>query len=203
MKVHASTILLVTAIATVLFASSAVPLQAAEPPTPFGFAVGVFNYEETLKLLADKRWPYMEYEKKQFKTVAPTSPQRGTNTFLRVTPRKMDGIKGILMFFGPKQTLQAVLINLEPQLFTAIMTDLDAKYTLVRKKLQGESYTSEHPYVLYEKGDVYIELQMYGPHRVRLLYTEKYMWANYREFLQKDYEPFRNRLDRETWMQDL
>jgi len=188
--------------AAVLFTAPA-SAGAAGTPAPFGFGMGTFSYEETLTALRAKDWSYIEYEKKQFKTVDPEAPQRGKNTFLRVTPSQMAGVKGLLMFFSAERVLQAMLVNLEPNLFAATMGELDDKYTLVRRKLQGESFSSDHPYVLYEQGDVYIELQMYSPHRVRLLYTEKYMWNNYREFLQKDYEPFRIRQDREGWMKDL
>jgi hypothetical protein len=195
--------LFITALAAAACVFSPSPTRAAETVAPFGFGIGTFRYEETLARLNEKDWPFTEYEKKQFKTVDPASDQRGKNTFLRVTPRQMTGVKGLLMFFGPERELQAVLVNLEPSIVAATMAELDDKYRIVQKKLQGESYTSDHPYVLYEKDDVYIELQMYSPHRVRLLYTEKLMWENYREFLQKDYEPFRNRQNRETWMKDL
>jgi hypothetical protein len=178
-------------------------LQADEPVAPFGIGIGAFSYDDTLKLLKTRDWPFEEYEKKQFKTVAPDAAERGRNTFLRVSPRQLNGVKGLLIFFDPERRVQAVLVNLEPGLFDPTMAQLDDKYRLVRKKLQGESFTSDHPYVLYEKDDVYVELQMYSPHRVRLLYTKKFMWENYREFLQKDYEPFRSRQNREAWMKDL
>jgi len=188
--------------AAVYFAFPA-SIGAAEPVAPFGFGIGTFTYEETLRLLDAKDWSHTEYEKKHFKTVGPEASQRGKNTFLRVTPRQMAGVKGLLMFLNSDRMLQAMLVNLEPNLFAATMAELDDKYPLVKKKLQGESFSSDHPFVLYEQGDVYIELQMYSPHSVRILYTQKYMWENYREFLQKDYEPFRSRQNREGWMKDL
>ena len=203
MKATVNVLRLLAALAGMAWFCGVASVSAAQSVAPFGFTIGAFSYEQTLNRLSELEWPFTEYEKKQFKTVPPNSARRGENTFLRVTPSRMEGIKGILIFFGPDQHLQALLINLEPHLFAATMADLDAKYRMVKKKFDGESFSSDHPYILYEKDGINIELQMFSPHRVRLLYTEKVMWENYREFLQKDYEPFRNKHHREAWMKDL
>jgi len=83
------------------------------------------------------------------------------------------------------------------------MDDLDRKYALVRKPLQGESLSSEYPHALWEKGGVYVELQRLSPHYVRLVYVEKLLYENYKEFLVKTYESFRRALVKKDWMREL
>jgi hypothetical protein len=83
------------------------------------------------------------------------------------------------------------------------MNELDDKYDLVRKQLMGEDFTDNYTHVLWQKGDVYIELQRLGPHFVRLVYVEKAMYENYRTFLFKTYESFRRRSSKPDWMNDL
>lgn len=179
------------------------PVWADETVAPFGFGIGTFSYDETLQHLGEKGWKFIEYEKKQFKQIDRASSGRGENTFLKIMDHNLSGVKSLLFFFGPQKTLRAILINLEPQLFAVTMADLDSKYRILQKKLDGEYYSSEYPHILYEKSDVTIELQMYSPHRVRLLYVESLVWENYRNFLQKVYEPHRNQENREAWMKDL
>jgi hypothetical protein len=179
------------------------PAWADERVAPFGFGIGTFNYDETLQHLSEKGWKFVEYEKKQFKEIDRTSPRRGENTFLKIMDHNLSGVKSILLFFGPQSVLRAILINLEPQLFAVTMADLGSKYRIIQKNLDGEFYSSDYPHILYEKNDVTIELQMYSPHRVRLLYVESLVWEKYRNFLQKVYEPHRNQENRKAWMKDL
>ena len=145
-------IMLSAALAAALFFTCPASAGAAEAAAPFGFGIGAFSYEETLALLRAKDWSDVEYEKKPFKTVAPEAPQRGQSTFLRATPSQMAGVKGLLMFFSAERALQAMLVNLEPNLFAATMAELDDKYPLVRKKLQRQSSTSDHPFCSLRAG---------------------------------------------------
>lgn len=174
-----------------------------EIPGPFGLRVDKTSYEEALKILESKKWKYEEYEKKQFKAIRTGSPDRGENTFLMVTPKKHKGINGIRLFFSRDSVLDAIMINLEPKLFPVVMDELDQKYKLVEKKLFGESYSTDYTHVLYQKGNIYIELQKLSTHNVRLVYVSKLLYENYKDFFHKAYESFRVRQRKEPWMKDL
>jgi hypothetical protein len=138
-----------------------------EIPGPFDLRVGKTSYDEALNILKSNKWNYREYEKKQFKMIGETSPDRGKNTFLVVTPKHHEGLNGIRLFFGRDSVLDAIMINLEPKLFPVVMDELDQKYKVVQKKLFGESYSTDYTHVLYEKGNIYIELQKFSPHSCR------------------------------------
>jgi hypothetical protein len=107
------------------------------------------------------------------------------------------------LFFGRDSVLDAIIINVEPLLFPVIMDDLDQKYKVVQKKLFGESYSTDYTHVLYEKGNIYIELQKLSAHNVRLVYVSKLLYENYKDFFHKAYESFRVRQRKEPWMKDL
>jgi hypothetical protein len=174
-----------------------------EVPGPFNLHVGETSYSGALNILKSNKWDYKEYEKKQFKMIGETSPDRGKNTFLVVTPKHLKGLNGIRLFFGRDSVLDAIIINLEPLLFPVVMDDLDQKYKVVQKKLFGESYSTDYTHVLYEKGNMYIELQKLSAHNVRLVYVSKLLYENYKDFFHKAYESFRVRQRKEPWMKDL
>jgi len=174
-----------------------------EIPDPFDLRVGKTSYDETLNILKSNKWEYKEYEKKQFKMIGEASPERGKNTFLVVMPKHLKGLNGIRLFFGRDSVLDAIIINLEPLLFPVVMDDLDQKYKVVQKKLFGESYSTDYTHVLYEKGNIYIELQKLSAHNVRLVYVSKLLYENYKDFFHKAYESFRVRQRKEPWMKDL
>ena len=170
---------------------------------PFGFKVGKMMYDDALNLLQSNKWEYKEYEKKQFKLIGAKSPDRGKNTFLVVTPKHLEGITGMRLFFGRDSVLDAIIINLEPKLFPVVMDELDHKYKVTQKKLFGESYSTDYTHVLYERGNIYIELQKLSAHNVRLVYVPKLLYENYKDFFHKAYESFRVRQRKEPWMKDL
>ena len=176
---------------------------ANQNPSPFGFQIGQSTYGACLLMLNEKKWNFQEYEKKQFKMIDAESPERGKNTFILASPREMKGLKGIRLFFSSQSTLDALIVNLEPNLFEIVMNELDGKYDLVQKNLMGEDFTDNYTHVLWQKGDTYVELQRLGPHFVRLVYVEKVMYENYKTFLFKTYESFRRRIIKPEWMNDL
>ncbi|MEJ2167914.1 MAG: hypothetical protein P8X90_20510 [Desulfobacterales bacterium] len=176
---------------------------ANQNPSPFGFQIGRMTYEACLGVLSEKKWTFQEYEKKQFKMIDAQSPERGKNTFILASPRELKGLKGIRLFFSSQSTLDALIVNLEPNLFEIVMNELDDKYELVQKNLMGEDFTDNYTHVLWQKGDTYIELQRLGPHFVRLVYVEKVLYENYKTFLFKTYESFRRRSIKPEWMDDL
>jgi hypothetical protein len=67
----------------------------------------------------------------------------------------------------------------------------------------GEDFTDNYTHVLWEKDNIYIELQKLSAHFVRLLYVEKTLYENYKDFLFKPYESFRRREIKPDWMKDL
>ncbi|KPJ79148.1 MAG: hypothetical protein AMJ54_00360 [Deltaproteobacteria bacterium SG8_13] len=176
---------------------------AADNPQPFGLQTGHTSYAAAVDLLQSRGWKFQEYEKKQFHEIGPQDPNRGKNTFLLVSPGKLEDIRRMILFFSSDSVLNALLIVIEPNLFESVMEDLDRKYKLVKKHLQGQSYSSDYTHVLWEKGTTYIELQRLSPHYVRLLYVEKLLYENYREFLVKTYESFRRGLVKKDWMKEL
>jgi hypothetical protein len=190
---------------TVIFLALPVCRAAAANgnPSPFGFQIGRMTYEDCLKVLNERKWTFQEYEKKQFKMIDGQNPERGKNTFILAAPGEMKGLKGIRLFFSGQSTLDALIVNVEPSFFEIVMNELDGKYEMVRKNLMGEDFTDNYTHVLWQKGDVYIELQRLGPHFVRLVYVEKVLYENYKTFLFKTYESFRRRTIKPEWMNDL
>jgi hypothetical protein len=185
-----------------LVCGGALALETGESG-PFGFQIDKTGYQEAQTALNAKGWEYIEYEKKQFEEIKENDSRKGKNTFFKVTPKHTPGIKGILMFFSSESMLDAVLVSFEPNLFAAVMDNLTAKYTITEKKLSGEFFTEHYPHVLFEHGNLYIELQQYGPHQARLVYVSKLLYENYRNFLYKIYEPFRREELKRDWMDDL
>jgi hypothetical protein len=177
--------------------------ESSTPPRPFGFAVGKSGYEQVQQQLAEKGWAYQEYEKKGLHEINKDDPVRGKGTFLKIKTKGLEDVRSLLLFFSPERVLDAVIVVLEPKAFDVVMDELDRKYDLVKKKLDGESFTEDCPHVLWQKGPLYIELQRYSPHIVRLVYVEKLLYENYRNFLLKVYEPFRKKEQRHPWMDDL
>ena len=176
---------------------------ANQNPSPFGFQIGRATYDTCLAMLKEKKWTFQEYDKKQFKMIDAESPDRGKNTFILAFPKDMEGLKGIRLFFSSQSTLDAVLVNLEPNLFEIVMNELDGKYDLVKKNLAGEDFTDNYTHVLWQKGEIYIELQRLSPHYVRLVYVEKVLYENYKTFWFKTYESFRRRSIKPDWMKNL
>jgi hypothetical protein len=175
----------------------------AKRPNPFGLEVGKTTYEDCKKTLITQNWNYQEYEKKQFKLVDEKDPARGKNTFILATLKDMKGARGIRLFFSSQSILDAIIVTLDPDMFAVVMDELDGKYNLVKKNLMGEDFTENYTHVLWEKDNIYIELQKLSAHFVRLLYVEKVLYENYKDFLFKPYERFRRREIKPNWMKDL
>jgi hypothetical protein len=180
-----------------------VTAYAGEPPKPFGLTIGKTTYTQALGTLQQRKWNYQEYIKKQLKPIDKKDPDRGKNTFLSVKPKDTEGVNNIMIFFGSNSVLEALIVNLDPKLFYVIWDDLDKKYDFVSKNLEGDYFTSDYPRVLWQKESVYIELQKVSSHRVRLVYVEKLLYENLKDFLQKTYEPYRRKKSKKSWMDDL
>ena len=175
----------------------------AKRPNPFGLEVGKTTYEDCIKILKSRDWNYQEYEKKQFKQIDEKDPDRGKNTFILATLKDMKGARGIRLFFSSRSILDAIIVTLDPDMFASVMDELDGKYDLIKKNLMGEDFTDNYTHVLWEKDNIYIELQKLSAHFVRLLYVEKTLYENYKDFLFKPYESFRRRAIKQDWMKDL
>jgi hypothetical protein len=180
-----------------------VTVSAGELPKPFGLTIGKTTYTQTLETLQQRKWNYQEYEKKQLKLIDKKDPACGKNTFLFANPKNIEGVKNIMIFFDGNSALDALIVDLDPKLFYIIWEELDKKYDFVSKHLEGDYFTSDFPRVLWQKESVYIELQKVSSHRVRLVYVEKLLYENYKDFLQKTYEPYRRKKSRKSWMDDL
>jgi hypothetical protein len=176
---------------------------AAERPNPFELEVGKTTYEDCIKTLKTRNWNYQEYEKKEFKLIDEKDPARGKNTFILAPLKDMKGARGIRLFFSSQSILDAIIVTLDPDMFVAVMDELDGKYDLVKKNLMGEDFTDKYTHVLWQKDSIYIELQKLSAHFVRLLYVEKLLYENYKDFLFKPYESFRRRAIKPDWMKDL
>ncbi len=176
---------------------------AGEPPKPFGLTIGKTTYAQTLETLQQRKWNYQEYIKKQLKLIDKKDPSRGQNTFLSVTPKDTEGVKNIMIFFDGNSELEALIVGLDPKLFYVIWDELDKKYDFVSKNLEGDYFTSDYPRILWQKESVYIELQKLSSHRVRLVYVEKMLYENFKDFLQKTYEPYRRKKSKKDWMDNL
>lgn len=192
-------------VVSVLFLAlcSAAGAKSAGAPGPFGLIIGKTSYEEALNTAQQRQWRYQEYEKKHFKPIGKKDPTRGKNTFVKATPKGMQGIRSILIFLSNESTLDAVIIMLDPTLFEDVYQQLDGKYKLVEKSLKGEYLSTDYPYVLWKKDNVYIELQKPSPFRTRLVYVEKTVYENYRDFLNKHYPRFRHSQEKRGWMDEL
>jgi hypothetical protein len=176
---------------------------AADRPKPFGLEVGNSTYEECIKILKERNWNYQEYEKKQFKIIDEKDPARGKNTFILAKLKDMKGARGIRLFFSNQSILDAIIITLDPNMFVAVMDEMDNKYDLVKKNLMGEDFTDNYTHVLWKRDNIYIELQKLSAHFVRLLYVEKVLYENYKDFLFKPYESFRRQEIKPEWIKDL
>lgn len=190
------------AVLTVILISNSMAFPA-QRPMPFGLEVGKTTYEDCIRTLKTRNWNYLEYEKKQFKIIDETDPARGKNTFILAKLKDMKGARGIRLFFSSQGNLDAIIVTLDPDMFVAVMDDLDGKYDLVKKNLMGEDFTDNYTYVLWEKDNIYIELQKLSTHFVRLLYVEKLLYENYKDFLFKPYESFRRQEIKPDWMKNL
>jgi len=180
-----------------------VTAYAGEPPKPFGLTIGKTTYTKALETLQQRKWTYQEYTKKQLKPIHKEEPGRGKNTFLSVNPKDIEGVKNIMIFFDGNSTLDALIVDLDPKLFYVIWDELDKKYDFVSKHLEGDYFSSDYPRILWQKESVYIELQKVSAHHVRLVYVEKLLYENYKDFLQKTYEPYRRKKSKKDWMDDL
>jgi hypothetical protein len=180
-----------------------VTAYAGEPPKPFDLTIGKTTYVKTLETLQQRKWNFQEYVKKELKPMDKKDPDRGKNTFLSVNPKDAEGVKNIMIFFDGNSALDALIVELDPKLFYVIWDELDKKYNFVSKKLEGDYFTSDYPRILWEKESVYVELQKVSSHHVRLVYVEKLLYENYKDFLQKTYEPYRRKKSRKSWMDDL
>lgn len=176
---------------------------AGEPPTPFGLIIGKTTYTQAIETLQQRKWNFQEYVKKELKPMNKKDPGHGKNTFLSVNPKDAEGVKNIMIFFDGNSALDALIVELDPKLLYVIWDELDKKYNFVSKKLDGDYFTSDYPRILWEKEGVYVELQKVSSHHVRLVYVEKLLYENYKDFLQKTYEPYRRKKSKKSWMDDL
>jgi hypothetical protein len=177
--------------------------ESKESAKPFGFTIDKTSYEEALGIIQARKWRYQEYEKKQFREIDKKDPLRGKNTFLKVLPGDLEGVRSIFVFLDNKSTLEAIMVVIEPKMFDGVLRVLDSKYSQVERNLSGEKLDESYPYVLWEKGTDYIELQKVSAHRVRVLYVNKAVYANYRDFLNISYERYRGKLEKKDWMNEL
>jgi hypothetical protein len=180
-----------------------VTAYAGEPPKPFDLTIGKTTYTQALETLQQRKWNYQEYVKKQLKPIDKNDPDRGKNTFLSVNPKDNEGVKNIMIFFDSNSVMEALIVGLDPKLFYVIWDELNKKYDFVSKNLEGDYFSSDYPRVLWQKEKVYIELQRVSSHHVRLVYVQKLLYENYKDFLQKTYEPYRRKKSKKDWMDDL
>jgi hypothetical protein len=175
----------------------------AETPAPFRLKIGKSTYEDAIRVAQTNKWQHQEYEKRHFRALSRQDPSRGKNTFLRMSPEGMKGVRSILVFVGQDSIVDAVIVALEPNMLDRVIQELDEKYDLVTKSLHGEDPSAEYPLVRWQRGKVYIELQNPGPYRLRLVYVDKLLYENYKDFLHKTYESYRYKLDKREWMKEL
>jgi hypothetical protein len=180
-----------------------VTAYAGEPPKPFDLSIGKTTYAKTLETLQQRKWNYQEYEKKELKLIDQKDPVRGKNTFLFVIPKDTEGVKNMMIFFDGNSVLDALILDLDPKLFYILWEELDKKYDFVSKHLEGDYFSSDYPRILWQKENVYIELQKVSSHNVRLVYVEKLLYENYKDFLQNTYEPYQRKKSKKGWMDDL
>jgi hypothetical protein len=180
-----------------------VTAYAGETPKPFGLTIGKTTYAQALETLEQRKWQYQEYEKKELKLIDQKDPGRGKNTFLSVNPKDTEGVNNMMIFFNGNSVLDALIVVLDPKLFYVIWDELDKKYDFVSKHLEGDYFSSDYPRILWQKENVYIELQKVSAYHVRLVYVEKLLYENYKDFLQNNYEPYRRKKSKKAWMDDL
>ncbi len=181
----------------------AFPAPAGERPRPFGFTIGKTSHAAALTIARQRNWRVKEYEKKTLKLLKSDDPARGRNTFIKASPKNMEGVRSVFLFFNNESILDAVMLTVDPALLKMLIEKLSAKYTLVKKNLLGESLGEEYPFVLWEQAGVFIELQSPGHGLLRLIYVDKLLYENYRNFLHETYQPFRPRQKEKSWMNDL
>ena len=177
--------------------------ESKDSAKPFGFSIDKTSYEEALGIVQARKWKYQEYEKKQFKEIDRENPLRGKNTFLKALPGELEGVKSLFIFFGNESTVEALMVVIDPKLFDSVLQVLDSKYSKVERSLSGEKLAEPYPYATWEKGSDYIELQKVSAHRVRVLYVNKAVYANYRDFLNTSYERHYGKLEKKDWMNEL
>lgn len=177
--------------------------DSKESAKPFGFTLDKSSYEEALGIVQARNWKYHEYEKKQFKEIDSKNPLRGHNTFLKALPGDLEGVKSLFVFFSNEATVEAVMVVIEPKLFDSVLQVLDSKYSKVERSLSGEKLAEPYAYATWEKGRDYIELQKISVFRVRVLYVNKAVYANYRDFLNTSYERYYGKLEKKDWMNEL
>lgn len=177
--------------------------KSKESAKPFGFTIDKTSYEEALRIVQARKWRYGEYEKTQFREINEKDPLRGKNTFLKALPGDLEGVKSLFVFFGNDSTVEAFMVVIDPKLFDSVLQVLDSKYSKVERSLSGEKLAEPYPYATWEKGSDYIELQKVSAHRVRILYVNKAVYANYRDFLTTSYERYVGKLEKKDWMNEL
>jgi hypothetical protein len=165
--------------------------------------VGKSTYEDSIQFFENRNWEWKEYEKKQFKLIDEKNPEKGKNTFVMSKVKDLKGARSILVFFSPQRLVDAMIFVLEPNMFPVVMDELDNKYDLVKKNLIGDNFSENYTHVLWQKENMYIELQKLSEHLVRLVYVEKLLYENYKHFLFKPYESFRRREIKPEWMNGL
>jgi hypothetical protein len=177
--------------------------KSKESAKPFGFTIDRTSYEEALGIVQARKWRHQEYEKKQFKEIDKKDPLRGKNTFLKALPGDLEGVKSLFVFFGNESTVEALMVVIDPKLFDSVLQVLDSKYSKVERSLSGEKLAEPYPYATWEKGSDYVELQKVSAFRVRVLYVNKAVYANYRDFLSTSYERYHGKLEKKDWMNEL
>jgi hypothetical protein len=177
--------------------------ESKESAKPFGFTLDKTSYEEALKNVQARKWRYGEYEKEQFREINEKDPLRGKNTFLKALPGDLEGVKSLFVFFGNDSIVEALMVVIDPKLFDSVLQVLDSKYSKVERSLSREKLAEPYPYATWEKGSDYIELQKISHFRVRVLYVNKAVYANYRDFLTTSYERYSGKLEKKDWMNEL
>ena len=183
--------------------SSLASAESKESAKPFGFILDKTSYEEALRIVQARKWRYGEYDKEQFREIDKKDPLRGKNTFLKTLPGDLEGVKSLFVFFDNESTVEALMVVIDPKLFDSVLQVLDSKYTKVERSLSAEKLAEPYPYATWEKGSDYIELQKISPFRVRVLYVNKAVYANYRDFLNTSYERYYGKLEKKDWMNEL
>ena len=194
-------ILILAIVLTGLFSFASA--KSKESAKPFGFIIDKTSYEEALRIVQARKWRYGEYEKEQFREINEKDPLRGKNTFLKALPGDLEGVKSLFVFFGNDSIVEALMVVIDPKLFDSVLQVLDSKYSKVERSLSGEKLAEPYPYATWEKGSDYIELQKISHFRVRVLYVNKAVYANYRDFLNTSYERYSVKLEKKDWMNEL
>lgn len=176
---------------------------SADPPKPFGLVLDQATYEDVLNQFEQRSWHYDEFERKGYAPVKKNSSRAGRNTFLRVKPREMEGLRILHLFFNDNKKLEAVLAGLEPQVLPDVKIELNRKYELVKDSLMNEDSSVSYAYVLWQQASFYIELQKLSPYNVRVMYVHKTYYENYREVFHKTFGTFRPQKKMVPWLNEL